>query len=67
MPPQKPLVFEKLDAFERRGPDGPLSPLNEGIFRVQVPQGWIVLLKAEQPALIFCPDQDHKWDGGSLE
>ena len=67
MPPQKPLIFEKLDAFERRGSGAPPSPLSEGIYRAQVPDGWILLLKGEQPTLIFYPDQNHKWDGGSLE
>jgi len=62
----KPLVFEQLSTFERRGPDASPSPLGEGIFRAQVPGGWLILLKADQPTLFFYPDPMRRWDGGSM-
>jgi hypothetical protein len=64
---RKHLVFEQLSTLERRGSDASPSPLNEGIFRAQVPGGWLILLKADQPTLLFYPDPDHRWDGGSME
>jgi len=67
MTTRKQLVFEQLSIFERRGPDAGPSPLNEGIFRAQVPGGWLMLLKADQPTLLFYSDPDHKWDGGSMK
>lgn len=66
MPTRKPLVFEQLRAFERRGADAEPSPLNEGIFRAQVPGGWLILLKADWPTLFFYSDSRHDWDGGSV-
>ena len=65
MPPRKPLVFEQLNTFERRGANASPTPLNVEIFRAQVPGGWLVLLKADQPTLFFYPDPGHRWDGGS--
>lgn len=67
MTSRKPLVFEQLRTYERRGTDASPSPLNEGIFRAQVPGGWLVLLKGDQPSLFFYPDPNHKWDGGSMD
>jgi len=67
MKTRKHLVFDQLSTFERRGPDASPSPLNEGIFRAQVPEGWLILLKADQPTLFFYPDLEHRWDGGSME
>ena len=67
MTTRKHLVFEQLSTFERRGPDASPSALNEGIFRTQVPGGWLILLKADQPTLFFYPDPNHRWDGGSME
>jgi hypothetical protein len=63
----KPLVFEQLSTFERRGPNASPSPLSEGIFRAQVPGGWLILLKADQPTLFFYPDPNRRWDGGSMD
>jgi len=67
MTSKKPLVFEQLSTFERRGADATPSPLSEGMFRAQVPGGWLILLKADQPTLFFYPDRNHKWDGGSMD
>ena len=67
MTTRKQLVFEQLSTFERRGSDASPSALHEGIFRAQVPGGWLILLKSDQPTLLFYPDPDHKWDGGSME
>ena len=67
MTTRKRLVFDQLSTFERRGSDASPSPLSEGIFRAKVPQGWLILLKADQPTLLFYPDENHRWDGGSLE
>jgi hypothetical protein len=67
MTARKQLVFEQLSTFERRGPGAIPSPLGEGIFRAKVPEGWLILLKADQPTLFFYPDLDHRWDGGSME
>ena len=66
MTSRNPLVFEQLSTFERRGPDASPSPLSEGIFRAQVPGGWLILLKADQPTLFFYPDPNRRWDGGSM-
>ena len=66
MTSRNPLVFEQLSTFERRGPDASPSPLSEGIFRAQVPGGWLILLKADQPTLFFYPEANHRWDGGSM-
>ena len=63
----KSLVFEQLSTFEQRGADASPTPLSEGIFRAQVPGGWFILLKAEQPTLFFYPEPNHRWDGGSYE
>ncbi|MBP1610750.1 MAG: hypothetical protein H6Q04_2985 [Acidobacteria bacterium] len=67
MPSRKRLVFEQLSTFERRGTDASPSPLNEGVFRAQVPGGWFILLKADQPTLFFYPDPRYDWDGGSMD
>jgi hypothetical protein len=67
MTTRKHLVFEQLSTFERRGSDASSSALNEGIFRAQVPGGWLIMLKADQPTLFFYPDANHRWDGGSME
>ena len=67
MTSRKPLVFEQLSTFERRGPDASPTPLSEGIFRAQVPGGWLILLKADQPTLFFYPDPMSRWDGGSMK
>ncbi len=67
MPTRKPLVFEKLKTFERPTSDSAPSPLSEGIFRAPVPGGWLILLKADQPALLFYADPRHDWDGGSFD
>jgi len=67
MPSRNRLIFEQLSTFERRGSDASPSPLSEGIFRAKVPQGWFIFLKADQPILLFYPDENHRWDGGSLE
>ncbi len=63
---KSPLVFEQLSTFERRGAAASPTPLSEGMFRAQVPGGWLILLKADQPSLFFYPDRKHEWDGGSL-
>jgi len=65
MTSRKPLVFEQLSTFERRGPVDSSSPLNEEVFRAHVPGGWLILLKADQPTLFFYPAPRHAWDGGS--
>ena len=67
MPSQKPLIFEQLKTFERRGAEATPSPSSEGIFRASVPEGWLILLKADQPSLFFLPDLNHVWDGGSAD
>jgi len=67
MPSRKPLVFEQLNTFERRGPVDSSSHLDEEISRAHVPGGWLILLKADQPALFFYPDPRHEWDGGSID
>ncbi len=67
MPSRKHLVFDQLSTFERRGVDASPSPLSEGIFRAQVPGGWLILLKGDQPTLFYYPNRGHTWDGGSLE
>ncbi len=67
MTSRKRLVFEQLNIFERRGADTSPSPSIEGMFRAQVPGGWLILLKADQPTLFFYPEANHRWDGGSME
>ena len=67
MTSKRPLVFEQLSTFERRGAGAGPSPLSEGMFRAQVPGGWLILLKADQPTLFFYPDPNHRWYGGSMD
>ena len=67
MESRKPLVFEQLSIFERRGAEASPSPLSEGMFRAQVPGGWLIFLKADQHTLFFYPDPHHRWGGGSMD
>jgi hypothetical protein len=67
MTSSRPLVFEQLSVLERSGADADSIPLNEEMFRAQVPGGWLILLKVDQPTLFFYPDGNHRWDGGSYE
>jgi hypothetical protein len=67
MTSRKPLVFEQLSTFKRRGPVDSSSSLDEEISRAQVPGGWLILIQADQPTLFFYPDPRHEWDGGSID
>jgi hypothetical protein len=61
------LVFERLNLCERIGPDSDPEPMKEELFRAQIPGGWLILTRGVRPALIFYPDPQHRWDGGSME
>ncbi len=61
------LIFEQLNALERHGSESGPTPLNEELYRAQVPGGWLILSKRVQPNLLFYPDPQHRWDGGSIE
>ena len=61
------LVFERLNPLERIGPDSDPEPMEEQLFRAQIPGGWLILTRGAHPAMIFCPDPQHRWDGGSME
>ncbi len=67
MTEQRRLVFERLSIFARHGPGESPAPMNEEMHRAQVPGGWLVLIKTVMPTLIFYPDPQHRWDGGSIE
>jgi hypothetical protein len=36
------------------------------VYRTKVPGGWLVLVTNNARGLMFYPDPEHKWDGGSL-
>ena len=36
------------------------------VYRAKVPGGWLVLVTNNARGLMFYPDPEHKWDGGSL-
>ncbi len=54
------LVWEKLNS------KGGGVLLHWDVHRAKVPGGWLVLVMKNTAGLTFCPDPEHRWDGGSL-
>lgn len=60
------LHFERLHVGEPRH-----DFVHASMSRAKVPGGWIVCLfytssGSGGPSMMFYPDPDHQWDGGSL-
>ena len=58
-PPQ--LVWHKLDSSSAGGEFFKLGD----VYRTKVPGGWLVMITNNARGLIFYPDPEHNWDGGS--
>jgi hypothetical protein len=61
------LRFEKLHVAEPRH-----DFVHGTLYRSSVPGGWLVCFfwstsQAGGPSLVFYPDPQHLWDGGSLD
>jgi len=59
-PPQ--LVWHKLNSSSSGGEFFKLGD----VYRTKVPGGWLVMITNNARGLIFYPDPEHNWDGGSL-
>ena len=59
-PPQ--LIWHKLNSSSAGGEFFKLGD----VYRTRVPGGWLVLVTNNARGLMFYPDPEHKWDGGSL-
>lgn len=58
----RPLVWHKLNSSSAGGEFFKLGD----VYRAKVPGGWLVLVTNNARGLMFYPDADHQWDGGSL-
>lgn len=58
----QPLVWHKLNSSSAESRVFKLG----NVYRAKVPGGWLVLVADNATGLIFYPDPEHKWDGGSL-
>ena len=61
----------KMLGLEASGIYGPFSAGGEwwklgDVYRTKVPGGWLVMITNNARGLMFYPDPEHKWDGGSL-
>jgi len=59
-PPQ--LLWHKLNSSSA---GGEIFKLGD-VYRTKVPGGWLVLVTNNARGLMFYPDPEHNWDGGSL-
>lgn len=59
-PPQ--LVWHPLNSSSAGGEFFKLGD----VYRAKVSGGWFVLVTNNARGLMFYPDPDHQWDGGSL-
>jgi hypothetical protein len=59
-PPQ--IVWHKLKSSSAGGEWWKLGD----VYRTKVPGGWLVMITNNARGLIFYPDPEHNWDGGSL-
>ncbi len=60
--PQPAVVFMNLN------PKGhAFAPAPSSLSRAKIPGGWLVYgTTSVTTVLVFVPDPDHQWDGGSL-
>ena len=58
-----PLQFTILNPGTQR-----FAPVPSSMPRAKIPGGWLVYGTASNdvPLLVFVPDAEHQWDGGSL-
>ena len=59
---QRQLVWHKLNSSSSGGEFFKLGD----VYRAKVPGGWLVLVTNNARGLMFYPDAEHNWDGGSL-
>ena len=59
---QPQLVWHKLNSSSAGGEFWKLGD----VYRAKVPGGWFVMITNNARGLIFYPDAEHNWDGGSL-
>jgi hypothetical protein len=59
---QLQLVWHKLNSSSAGGEFWKLGD----VYRAKVPGGWFVMITNNARGLIFYPDAEHNWDGGSL-
>jgi hypothetical protein len=59
---QRQLVWHKLNSSRA---EGGIFKLGD-VYRAKVPGGWLVLVTNNARGLMFYPDPEHNWDGGSL-
>lgn len=60
--PDPQLVWHKLSSSEAEAGFFKLGD----IYRTKVPGGWFVMVTNNARGLMFYPDPEHNWDGGSL-
>lgn len=56
------LVWHKLNSSSAGGEFFKLGD----VYRSKVPGGWLVMVTNNARGLMFYPDPDYRWDGGSL-
>jgi hypothetical protein len=59
---QPQLVWHKLNSSSAGGEFWKLGD----VYRAKVPGGWFVMITNNARGLMFYPDAEHNWDGGSL-
>ena len=59
---QPQLVWHKLNSSSAGGEFWKLGD----VYRAKVPGGWFVMITNNARGLIFYPNAEHNWDGGSL-
>ena len=59
---QQELVWHKLNSSSAGGEFFKLGD----VYRAKVPGGWLLLVTNNARGLMFYPDPEHSWDGGSL-
>jgi hypothetical protein len=56
------LLWHKLNSTSAGGEFFKLGD----VYRAKVPEGWFVMVTNNARGLMFYPDPDHNWNGGSL-
>lgn len=56
------LVWHKLNSSSAGGEFFKLGD----VYRSKVPGGWLILVTNNARGVMFYPDPEHNWDGGSL-
>jgi len=59
---QPQLVWHPLNSSSAGGEFFKLGD----VYRAKVPGGWLLLVTNNARGLMFFPDAEHHWDGGSL-